>query len=120
MTAAAETRPRPAVLEVAEAMYQAAREESPAKSAESLDELNPRTQKLFLNRAKAAIEITGPPAPAAVVGDVDLLADLAEHLAWKLNHPQEFWDGVRGVLERYVEAVGEGRVSDEVRAAMRI
>lgn len=116
----AETQPHAFVFEVAEAMYQAARAESPAKSKESLDELNPRTQQLFLNRAKAAIEITGPPRPAGVVGDAELLADLAEHLAWKLNHPMEFWDGVRGVLERYAEVVGEDRISDEVRAAMQL
>ena len=110
----------PKRFEVAKAMYQAARAETPKKMPESLDELNPRTQQLYLNRAKAAIAVTGEPKPAGAAGDVDLLADLAEHLAFRLNHPGQFWDGVRGVLERYAELVGDDRVSDEVRAAMRI
>jgi len=111
---------RPPVLEVAEAMYQAARASTPVKMSESLDELAPHTQQRYLMLAEAAIRVTGEPKPAAAVDDSDLLADLAEHLAFRLNHPGQFWGGVRGVLDRYRDAIGEDRLSDEVRAAMEL
>lgn len=46
--------------------------------------------------------------------------DLAEQLAFKLNHPMWFADGVRESFDRYVELVGEENVTDEVRRAREL
>jgi hypothetical protein len=110
-----------AALEVAESMYQAARAATPAKMPESLFELGPAPQRRYLMLAEAAIAVTGPPTTAAApAGDRELLDTLAEELAWKLLHPQQFADGVRSVLARYVETVGAGGISEEVRKAIEL
>ena len=110
-----------AVLEVAESMYQAARGATPVKMPESLDLLDPRTQRRYLMLAEAAISVTGPLPSGGDREPLRLLADeLAEQLSWKLLHPQQFADSVRSVLARYAEAVGPGAVSEEVQGAMQI
>lgn len=110
-----------AVLEVAEAMYQAGKGAVGPKMPDSLDELRPETQKRYLLLADAAITHTGPAsAPAPSPSARQLLDSLAEQLAWKLNHPQQFADGVRDVLGRYAEVVGPDGLSEEVKAAMAI
>lgn len=112
---------RPAVLEVAESMYQAARAATAAKMPESLDELGAAPQRRYLMLAEAAIEITGPPTSSpAPPADRALVVLLAEQLAWKLNNPMQFADSVREVFDRYADFVGAGNVSDEVRKAMAI
>lgn len=106
-------------LEVAEAMYQAGKGGAGRKMPDSLDELNAHTQARYLLLAGAAIDIVGE-SSAERASVPSLVLDLAEQLAFKLNHPTWFADSVREVLDRYVAVVGEGRVTDEVRRAMAI
>jgi hypothetical protein len=109
------------VIEVAEAMYQAGKVGAGPKMPEFLDEVNRGTQERYLTLARAAITVTGEP-PTAAPGpqpSSELLDDLAEQLAWKLNHPQQFADGVRTTLARYA-SFRLDQVSDEVRKAMAI
>jgi hypothetical protein len=108
------------VLEVAEAMYQAGKAGPGPKMPESLDELNRPTQERYLLLARAAIESVGAPQPAAAVAIPPLVLDLAEELAFKLNHPGQFSDRVREVFDRYSSVVGRDRLTDEVKAAMAI
>lgn len=105
-------------LEVAEAMYQAGKDGPGPKMPDSLDELRPHVQARYLLLAEAAI--TAIPQRVTVVPAPELMVDLAEELAFKLNHPQQFCDRVRDVLARYAEHVGHDHVSDEVRKAMAI
>ena len=100
------------VAEVAEAMYQAAREKSPAKTPETLFDLNPATQSRYIMLAEAAQGMLADSYPT------ELLNRLAEHLAWKLLNPQQFSDGVRAVLDRYAQEVGEGNVPPIVAKAI--
>jgi hypothetical protein len=105
------------VLEVAEAMYQAGKDGPGPSMPDSLDELSVATQNRYLLLARAAIGVTGEPASPV---DTALLDELAEELAFKLNHPMSFSDRVRSVFDRYAAAVGEGRITLEVKAAMAI
>lgn len=108
--------------EVAEAMYQAARTLTPAKTPEALDETNVGTQRRYLLLARAAMatidtgEITVPDA----VLERQALDLLADELAWKLNNPRGFSERVRTAFERYAEIVGPGGLTDEVKEAMKI
>jgi hypothetical protein len=111
------------VIEVAEAMYRGGKGDHPSthKLPECLDELGVGTQRRYLLLAEAAIEcITGAEPVVDVAADPQLLDDLAHQLAFKLNHPMWFADGVRDTLQRYAEHVGEHAISDEVRKAMAI
>lgn len=47
-------------------------------------------------------------------------AELAEQLAFKLNHPTWFADGVRCSFDKYAALVGEENLTDEVRKARQI
>jgi hypothetical protein len=121
--AVVELRRSPSGVEVAEAMYQAGKVGAGPKMPEYLDEVNAKTQERYLLLACAAIAITGEPPSLMVTpddGGAQLLDDLAHQLAFKLNNPMWFADGVRDVLERYATHVGENRVDDEVRKAMAI
>lgn len=121
-TAVAEMRRAPSVVEVAEAMYQGGKGDHPStnKLPECLDELGAATQRRYLLLARAAIACVIGEVPAERPGgDRQLLDDLAHQLAFKLNNPMWFADGVREVLGRYAETVGED-LDDEVRKAMAI
>lgn len=119
MSATAELRRTPSVVEVAEAMYQGGKGDHPStnKLPECLDELGAGTQRRYLLLARAAIECITGEAPAAAA-DPELLDDLAEELAFKLNHPRQFSDRVREVFDRY--AAQAEQLSDEVRKARAI
>ncbi len=107
--------------EVAEAIYQAARATTPAKTAAELGDLNPHAQRRYLTMAEAAMQAIGDPEGFPSDSDGKTLLDrLAEQLAWKLRHPMEFADGVRTVLDEYAGVVGDEGLSDEVRAAREI
>lgn len=86
-------------LEVAEAMYAVASGMTPAKMPESLDGLGAAPQKRYLAFAAAAIEVIGADA-SAPSSDGNLAAVLAEALAWKLLHPQQFSESARDLLDR--------------------
>lgn len=104
-------------LEVAEAMYQAGKAGPGPKMPDSLDELSRATQERYLLLADAAISVMKAAEPVKVP---QLVLDLAEELAFKLNHPQSFSNRVREVFANYVEIVGDARVTEEVRKAMAI
>jgi hypothetical protein len=114
-------------IEIAEALYQAARSQSPAKSPESLTDLNVYTQKRFLLYADTVIamfsnEPTAPPAERPempVVYPAELLDKLAEELAWKIRNPMSFSEGSRYALEDYAEEVGAGNVPAEVEQFLK-
>jgi hypothetical protein len=108
------------VIEVAEAMYQAGKEGPGPRMPDSLDELNRPTQERYLLLARAAIAATGGPAAPTSVSVPRLVLDLAEELAFKLNHPQQISDRVREVFLAYVQVVGDDLITDEVRKAMTI
>lgn len=106
------------VLEVAEAMYAAGKDHPTThKLPDSLDELSPHTQKRYLLLAGAAVAAMPAQAPVSVP---QLVLDLAEQLALKLNHSHSFADDVGEVFDRYAAVVGEDRITDEVRKAMAI
>ncbi len=108
-------------LEVAEAMYQAGKAGPGPKMPDSLDELAVATQNRYLLLADAAMSVTGEgSAASASVSVPRLVLDLAEELAFKLNHPMSFSDRVREVFVAYVSVVGDDLVTDEVRKAMAI
>lgn len=116
---------KPAILEVAESMYQAARGATAAKMPESLDELGTAPQRRYLMLAQAAIAITGPPTAATSPPPSDLTREaldvLADELAWKLNHPMGgFSERVRTAFALYEQVVGAENVNDEVRKAMEL
>lgn len=98
-------------LEIAEALYQAAREDTPSKTPETLEDLAPHTQRRYLLYAETIREL---------LGDNGLLDKLAEELAWKLLHPQQFSEGAREAFAAYEKEVGAANVSEEVRTAMAI
>lgn len=107
--------------EIAEAIYQAARATTPAKTAAELGDLNPHAQRRYLTMAEAAMQAIGDPEGFPSDSDGKTLLDrLAEGLAWKLNHPMEFSDGVRTLFDEYAQVVGEDGLSDEVKAARKI
>lgn len=105
--------------EVAEAMYQAIRATTPAKTPESIDEMNVATQQRYLTMAKAAMATIGNGA-ITVPADDGLLDLFAEELAYTLLHPQSWSERTRTAFARYAEAVGPAGLSDEVKAAMEI
>lgn len=102
-------------------MYQAARSATPSKTAETLDELSPATQRRYLMLAEAAIAANpAPPSPSGLPRTAArrLLDRFAEQLAFKLNHPNSFNEGIRDVFELYAKVVGEEGLSAEVKKAM--
>lgn len=103
-------------LEVAEAMYQAGKAGT-RKMPDSLDEPNVPTQNRYLLLAEAAIAAAGDGGSAA---PDDLTVDLADHLAFKLNHPHQVLDGADDALQRFAAHVGEDYVSDEVKAVISL
>jgi len=110
---------------VAEAMYQAARSATPAKTAETLDELSPSTQRRYLMLAEVAIEAYGSartPSPSGLPRSAarQLLDLFAESLAYKLNHPNSFNESIRDAFELYAKVVGDDALSAEVKKAMEI
>ncbi len=111
----------PGVFEVAEEMYQAGADAIPSKTPASLGDVAAHTQKRYLLLAEAAMTATGAPAPKIPQAEGRVVLELlAEHLAWKMRNPGQFWDGVREVFDRYAALVGEANLSDEVRKAMEI
>jgi hypothetical protein len=114
----------PSKLEVAEAIYGAARATTTVKMPESLDELAPHVQQRYLTLAEGAISVMGDGAGGeANVPQRSPLAifdELADELAWKYLHPQEFNEGVRTALTAYVEIVGHEHASEDVTKALEL
>lgn len=113
--------------EIAEAIYQKARAQTPAKTPDSITDLNTYTQKRYLIFAEAVIELMGDEAPAepqpttrihSVVYPAELLDLLAEQLAYKLLNPQHFNEKARDAFDMYVEEVGVANVPALVREAI--
>jgi hypothetical protein len=78
------------------------------------------TQGVYERAASAAIEWFIDKTLEREGSAVEVAADLAGQLAFKLNHPTWFADGVRESLDRYVELVGEENLGDEIRKAREI
>ena len=97
-----ELRRSPSVVQVAD--LDPGREGGTRPDARSSTNSAPGRQRRYLLLARAAIAcIAGEVTAARPPADRLLLDDLAHQLAFKLNNPMWFADGVREVLARYAE-----------------
>jgi hypothetical protein len=78
------------------------------------------TQGVYERAASAAIEWFVDKTLEREGSAVEVASDLAEKLAFKLNHPQQFEDGVRSTFDRYAELVGDENLTNEIRKAREI
>lgn len=116
-------------------MYQAARAATPAKTPEALDEIGAPTQRRYLMLAEAAMEAMGETKYVATEkgrqeaeaagepslgGVIAVTNKLAEELAYKVNHPMHFSEGIREAFGLYTQLVGVEQLSDEVKQASEV